>query len=85
MAAVDKKRLKRRTVQEALTNRAWVTDIQGALTFGVISEYLQLWDILVDIMLQPDEEDKHIWKFSPSGQYSANSAYESFFHRIHPF
>jgi hypothetical protein len=24
-------------------------------------------------------EDRHIWRFSPSGQYSATSAYERFF------
>jgi len=46
---------------------------------GVIVEYLHLWDILSAVTLQSQEEDKHIWKFSANAQYSAKSAYESFF------
>lgn len=30
-------------------------------------------------MLVLEVEDRHIWRFSPSGQYSAKSAYEGFF------
>uniref|UniRef100_A0A0A9AH68 Uncharacterized protein n=1 Tax=Arundo donax TaxID=35708 RepID=A0A0A9AH68_ARUDO len=45
-AAIPKQRVQRRTVQEAVTNRAWVSDIQGALTVGVIVDYLHLWDSL---------------------------------------
>lgn len=33
----------------------------------------------MDFSLQPVEEDVHIWRFSPSGQYSAKSAYEHLF------
>jgi hypothetical protein len=66
-------------VQEALINHAWVTDIQGGLPVGVIIDYLQLWDLLADFQLQPDIEDRHIWRFSASGQYSAKTAYEGFF------
>lgn len=43
---------KTRTVQQAVTNRVWVSDITGALTVGVILEYLQLWDLLQGIVLQ---------------------------------
>lgn len=41
-------------------------------------EYLSLWDLIMDFSLQPNVEDVHIWRFSPSGKYSAKSAYESF-------
>jgi len=78
-AAIPKRRTKRRTVKEALTNRAWISDIEGALTVGVIVEYLLIWDLLLDIELHPEVEDSHIWKLSLSGQYLAESAYEGFF------
>ena len=46
---------------------------------GVIIEYLHLWNILSNIHLQPEVEDRHIWKLASNGQYSAKSAYEGFF------
>ena len=82
-ATIPKRKVKQRSVREA---QAWVSDIIiGALTVGVIVEYLHLWDILSAVTLQSQEEDKHIWKFSANAQYSAKSAYESFFHRSHFF
>jgi len=78
-AVISKRRIKQHTVKEALNNRAWITDIQGAITVGVMVDVLQLWDILSDVVLQPEREDKHIWRFSSSGQYSAKAAYEGFF------
>ena len=77
--AIPKIRVNRRTVRDALTNRAWISDIQGALTVGVIVDYLYLWDILLNFQLQPEVEDKHIWRLSSNGQYSAKLAYEGFF------
>ena len=59
-ATISVRRRKKRTVQEALTNQAWISDIQGALTVGVLIEYLHLWDILFDFQLHPDSGDKHI-------------------------
>ena len=47
-AAIPKRRVKRRTVRDALTNRAWISDIQGAHTVGVIVDYLHLWNLLMD-------------------------------------
>jgi hypothetical protein len=61
-ATIPKKRVKQRMVQEAFTNRAWVSDIQGALTVGVIVEYLHLWDLLTDLELQPEVEDSYVWR-----------------------
>jgi hypothetical protein len=84
-AAIPKRRTKQRTVKEALTNRAWIADIKGALTVGVIVDYLHLWDIVSATDLQPEREDKHIWRLSSNGQYSAKSAYEGFFLGATPF
>jgi hypothetical protein len=70
---------KKRTVSDALTYLRWVADIRGTLTVAVSTEYLDLWDLLTEVVLQPDIEDYHIWQFAPTGQYSAKSAYEAMF------
>ncbi|GJM95312.1 hypothetical protein PR202_ga12029 [Eleusine coracana subsp. coracana] len=74
-ATIPKRRIKLRTVQEALMSRSWIADIQGALIVGVIIEYLYLWDILNTFQLQPGVQDSHIW-FANSGKYSAKKAYQ---------
>ena len=78
-AAIPKRRTKQQTVQDALTNQTWISDIKGARTVGVIVDYLLLWDVLSDFFLQPDVEDRHIWRFSSDGQYSAKTAYKGLF------
>jgi hypothetical protein len=72
-------RAKKRTVYEALTNGRWVTDIRGAHTVIVLAEYLNLWQLLTEVVLQPDVDDSHIWQFASTGKYSAKSAYEAMF------
>jgi hypothetical protein len=78
-AVIPKRRTKQRTVQDALTNQTWISDIKGARTVGVIVDYLLLWDVLSDFLLQPDVEDRYIWWFSSDGQYSARTAYKGLF------
>ena len=72
-------RAKKRIVHEALTDMKWVADIRGALTVAVLTEYLDLWDLLAEVVLQPEVEDTHIWQFAPTGKYPAKSAYEAMF------
>ena len=79
LAAVSKRRIKIGTVQEGLSNNTWVTDLHGALSVVALVEFLQLWDVLSEFSLQPAAEDKHVWRFSSNGMYSAKSAYESLF------
>jgi hypothetical protein len=67
---------KTRTVQQALSNRAWVQDIRGALGR---SHNLHLWDRLEAVALQPDREDTfRCW--TPNVQYTAHSAFLMFQH-----
>jgi hypothetical protein len=66
-------------VNEALTNRKWIADIKGALSVGVLINYLQLWEMLSAIELQPRVEDRHIFSIAPDGMYSAKSAYNGLF------
>jgi hypothetical protein len=60
---------KKQTVSDALTDLRWVADIRGALTVAVLTEYLDLWDLLAEVVLQPEIEDSHIWQFTQTGQY----------------
>jgi hypothetical protein len=76
---IPKKFAQKRTVQEALSNGRWIDDIRGALTVEAISYYLCLWEMLSDIEIQPDREDKHIFSIAPDGRYSARSAYKGLF------
>jgi hypothetical protein len=78
-ATVPKRRINNRNVHDALTDRRWVTDIEGALTVGVISEFLHLWDILASFELQEGVDDNHFWRLAASGKYSAKEAYEILF------
>ena len=64
---------KRRLVFEALQGNTWVTDIQGALGWRGLAEYLELWDMLANVNLN-DTEDIHRWKLEASG----------FFHQDQP-
>lgn len=46
---------------------------------GVLTDYLQLWDLISGIELQSEVDDKHIFSIAPNGVYSAKSAYEGLF------
>jgi hypothetical protein len=60
-------------------NRRWISNIQGGLTVGVIVEFLNLWDALRLVELQPEKEDNHFFRTANNDRYSANAAYESLF------
>jgi hypothetical protein len=76
---IPKRIANRRTVLEALSNRNWISDINGALSVGVIVEYLNLREILSGIVLKPELEDKHVFSIAANGNYSAKLAYDGFF------
>jgi len=64
-------------VKEALSNNMWLGDIQGHYSVAVLSEYLDVWDLIQEVVLQPDVEDVHKWRFEASGQFSTRSAYKA--------
>jgi hypothetical protein len=39
-------------------------DIQGAITIGVLVEYLQVWEILQSVQLQHGVQDIYFWRFT---------------------
>ena len=54
-------------------------DIEGALTVVVLVEYLQVWDLVDGLILQPGVLDQHCGKLTQSRVYSSKSAYATFF------
>jgi hypothetical protein len=76
---IPNQRANRRTVLDALSNHSWISDIQGALSVGVISEYLLLWDLIDLVQLRPHVEDKHFFRLAANGKYSSKEAYRGFF------
>jgi hypothetical protein len=45
----------------------------------VLVEYLQLWNLVDGVVLQPDIADQHIWHLSANGTYCSKSAYDALF------
>jgi hypothetical protein len=64
LAAVPKNIFNKCTVQEALCANKWISDIRGTNTVGVMVEYLQLWEVLLNVELQPGHQDTHFWRFT---------------------
>jgi hypothetical protein len=70
-------RRKNRTVQDALTDYNWISDIAvEAFTVDHLDQYVRLWVLLADVQLHPDREDSITWSLTPNGCYSASSAYK---------
>lgn len=76
---VSKRRANRRTVKAALNGMNWIEDIQGDMPVQALLEFLELWETLEDMVLQEGIPDRHIWRLSLSGDYSAKSAYDALF------
>lgn len=70
---------KRRTVAEALANRAWISDIKGRLTITTLRQYIFLWHATSRCELRQGAEDIIKWRWTESGTYSARSAYRQYF------
>ena len=45
----------------------------------VLADYLDLWDAILTVNINPHREDKHIFRLAHNGKYSAKVAYESLF------
>ncbi|OEL22577.1 hypothetical protein BAE44_0016405 [Dichanthelium oligosanthes] len=57
-----------RSVRQALTNRTWVKDIKCAMTVHVLLQYLHIWGLVRNVVLDPMTSDHFIWKWTSSGE-----------------
>jgi hypothetical protein len=48
-----------KALAQGLQNRRWVSDISGVLSVQVIVEYLQLWNLVDNLVLHQDTPDQH--------------------------
>jgi hypothetical protein len=53
--------------------------VQGQRTLPVIMQFLELRQRLLDVKLNSDTEDRLVWRWTASGQYSSSSAYAAMF------
>ena len=79
LKTIAKRVIKQRTVAQALEDRRWVSNIKGRLSVPVLREYLLLWDLVDNMLLQEGVEDQHQWKLTRSGIYSSKSTYNAYF------
>jgi hypothetical protein len=79
---VPQKIRRTRTVFEAMQDLTRVRNIRKALGWRGLVEYLELWDSMLNFVLNTTD-DIHHWKFEASGIYSTRSAYRNFFRRFH--
>jgi hypothetical protein len=64
---------------EALTDEKWIEDIRVELPVQALIEYLELWDTISNVELHEGVQDRHFWRLSASGEYTAKSARDAFF------
>jgi hypothetical protein len=66
-AMVPKRVINKQKVSEALMNLQWMSDFQGALSFQVLQDYLELYQQLEQVVLQPGTLDTHLRRLSALG------------------
>jgi hypothetical protein len=66
-------------VRDAIFQNRWGRDVVGALTTQVLCQFLQVWNLLRLVVLEPLQADRFVWKWSPDSKYSASSTYRAFF------
>jgi hypothetical protein len=65
-------------VKEGLDG-SWLRDCGPDLGAAALAEFFVLWQVLAEVQLSPNREDKLRWCWSANGIYSAKSAYDAFF------
>jgi hypothetical protein len=61
LETIPKKLINKRIVQEAIRDNLWINDIHGSLSVGALVDFLRLWDMVAQVDLCLDKEDKHIF------------------------
>ncbi|WVZ62277.1 hypothetical protein U9M48_012041 [Paspalum notatum var. saurae] len=72
---------KNKSVAWELSGENWIKTLRRKITTTVqIEEFVSLWTRLRDFQLQLDLPDSIVWKWSPDGIFSVNSAYRAQFY-----
>jgi hypothetical protein len=66
-------------VASAVNDRCWTQDILAPLIILVLMQFLELHNHIQQVQLSPQIEDRFVWRWSPSGNYSTRSAYSALF------
>lgn len=77
-ALVPRRRRRTKLVCEAIRDRAWISDIHGALGVVTMVEYVDVWRMIQRITLSNDP-DQIFWRWTANGIYSASSCYLALF------
>ncbi|XP_071677025.1 uncharacterized protein [Lolium perenne] len=67
LALIPRHPRKHRTVEQALTERSWITDIMGAVSPLALWQYVQLWSRVQRVQLM-DVPNKLVWRWTTDGQ-----------------
>jgi hypothetical protein len=59
--AVTVRRIRKRTVEEALANERWTTDILGELPPEGFQQYVQLCIAILNVDRDPEHQDHFTW------------------------
>ncbi|KAE8790034.1 putative ribonuclease H protein [Hordeum vulgare] len=65
----------RRFARDALQMHACTNDIVGDMCIESLSQFIALWEILIEVETDPGSEDRPIWVWNVDGTYTASSAY----------
>jgi hypothetical protein len=78
VASVPAHLVKVQTVKDGLDG-SWLRDCGPDLGEAALAEFFILWQVLAEVQLSPDREDKLRWCWSADRVYSVKSSYSAFF------
>lgn len=64
-----------RTVKEGLYQHRWANDVRGNLSSEGLLQILRLWEIMIDIVINPGLPDMPLRRWNSSGTYTSASTY----------
>jgi hypothetical protein len=76
VASVSTRRKNIRTVQDAVHNHGWISDVGGGLGLEAVEQCLCILAIVSSFAMDGNTPDAFIWPWSANGCYSAQSTYK---------
>jgi hypothetical protein len=75
---------KNRSVAKEISDNNWIRSVARINSPTQLTQYLEIWDIVQTIFLDPSRPDSISWLLTTDGNYSASSAYKAQFLGSHP-